>query len=804
MRAMARGTVRARVAAIADAAARAGRRLLPPAPLPPTSAPAAGQRWLGGRRTARSALDHQRYECRYRHRCCGARSASTLGALPLSWLRRAHAVAANSASGERHSAAAAPRFSSPSALKTALLAECRRGAAPAEGVRELLRASPSISSRLLAHDDETLRELTLRLGAPEVLSWLDAMQQRHASPAVREACAAAVRIYGASGGGASGGGVTRIRHALAANAVGDADESEDGIGVGGGGEAMRKHPRVVVATLRALADTLRAAATAARHRRSDARHRAAPDDRSDDHCHDEASDDGGARASEAHAAVVAAAAGVIDEYVARYTLDDLPATPAVASAITALTPHASRLPRNTVSTLYRWMEHVREALASDASASLNAVHYTALLRLRGRALGHGLRMADVNECLSYMRRHRVQPDTTLMNVLLDGLTIGRQRHASSRAADGDDDDNDGREVDELLRVMRDEWAVEADVVTVNTLLEHAVNERDIEHVLQLYDEWFCEHAPDGGGAHGAALAPDDYTYRALFRACDPREIRKRREHGGGGDCGSHRRGRPRRHDRAARDASPPPPPPSGHSSTQAPLWAAADAHLPHLHSVAVEGEEERGAPLTVVALNALTEAYAFAGKGAEVVALLERQLFRDAEQCRALAARAIRGLAYNVRARPLARYAFVVHRDYYAFEALSPDVTTAATTAVTMRSNRGRDARTLDALLTACDRVGEARRAIDLFYAYADRDAPTLPTFEGVRALIRAHGKASPALWPALAECLALASAAGVQLDASALALLARRYDEDARAGVAAGQARRLCEMARAAPHEVV
>jgi hypothetical protein len=290
----------------------------------------------------------------------------------------------------------------------------------------------------------------------------------------------------------------------------------------------------------------------------------------------------------------------------------------------------------------------------------------------------------------------------------------------------------------FLERMLQEWRLLPDTSTLNIMLEFLSRRGLAKEAMAVYDRWvdvrYALGTPHGYAASPAGLEPDVLTFRTLFRTLDPRWR-----------------------------------PLANHAYSECSLgdWCnLADEFLPRLRSRLhdyIQSKQLNGNVLDSV-LVAQLEAYAYTGKGAEVMQLLPGNI---AELPR-LVVVAIRGLAFNVRAVRLAHYAFevfetYVHGDKARQRVLPPEV---------LRS-------VLDALLVACDRTRNARRALDYFHLFANgeiADTAILPSRVGLRALVRAHSKAPAALWPALAECLAIASAEGIRLDTDAIHRLEQHY----------------------------
>lgn len=192
---------------------------------------------------------------------------------------------------------------------------------------------------------------------------------------------------------------------------------------------------------------------------------------------------------------------------------------------------------------------------------------------------------------------------------------------------------------------------------------------------------------------------------------------------------------------------------------------ASDYLLPKAHEAAMKHIHPLN-PLQashLSMLHALFEAYSYSGKGAEIMRLLEIPELHQLS----LLTTAIRGLAHNTRNKVLSGYAFVLHDRFFA-----PAMAAGGEPETKMIET------VLDSILIACERKRQASRAIDYFHSYCDGSfaSPTLPSRRGIAALIHAHAFATPALWPSLAECLAVASATGLELDAEALCKLQKHY----------------------------
>ncbi|KAF6000862.1 hypothetical protein F1559_001664 [Cyanidiococcus yangmingshanensis] len=409
-----------------------------------------------------------------------------------------------------------------------------------------------------------------------------------------------------------------------------------------------------------------------------------------------------------------------------------------AKALAGWAPWIRWLRPDTVTRLYRSLEQ-----ACAISPQVSTEVYTALWKYRIQALGHLRWPCDLDECVDYCRRHRLRPDRILMNTMLDGFCNGprggplrpawRNRGSAYTASD---------EPVEFLRVflerMLQEWQLRPATSTLNIMMEFLSREGRTKDLIAFYDRWidvaYALGESDTEKASVERLLPDILTFRTLFQALDPR-WRPYKDHV---------------HPRCSLEE----------------FCVLADKFLPRLRSHLRNYREANGLSVTALetALTAEMEAHAYTGKGVEVMELLPEVVV----ELPRLVVVAIRGLAFNVRAVRLAQYAFAVFETHLRYDkarqkTLTPEL---------LRS-------VLDALLVACDRTRNARRALDLFHSFANgeiADTAILASRVGLRALVRAHTKAPAALWPALAECLAIASAEGIQLDADAIHRLEQHY----------------------------
>ena len=467
------------------------------------------------------------------------------------------------------------------------------------------------------------------------------------------------------------------------------------------------------------------------------------------------------------------AATILEQYAARHAFTEVAVDDDLLVALLLLVTRLSRLPHSTATVLYRWMEHARAV-----RSRLTLTQYSALLRLRARVLG-GLRFPhDIDESVAYLRKHGLRPDAQFANVLLDGVLASpelpvapRRWHrahatASMNVVEQTEALRLSREaltaaeqaLGYIHRVMRDDWGVDVDTVTLNTVLDRIANDGDAQRAWRCYREWFAQKTPSSEGAGDVSsvgdewlsssdpatvgntaltlrctLPPNAQTFRALFRSCDPRM-----------------RMRVLGPSAAARQTA----------------LAAADPLLPRMQREAEQrlGPQWHQAVDAHETLLALVDAHAFAGRTAPLQALLA-----DEPAARPwLAVRALRGLSHNVSSPQGAAGALALHDALVKSRALqfAPADAHLAQSA-------------LESVLVACERVGEASRAIDYFLWYGEEamaDQAVPPTERGLQALVLAHARATTALWPALAECLAIAAGDGVPLCPTAMHRLERHY----------------------------
>lgn len=432
---------------------------------------------------------------------------------------------------------------------------------------------------------------------------------------------------------------------------------------------------------------------------------------------------------------------------------------AFAKALASWTPWIRWLRPETVTRLYRTLEQVYAA-----APALSLGVYSALWKCRVQALGYLRWPQDLDECFDVCRRYQCSPDIVLLNTVLDGLCNGprggpfyptwRRRQLPHPITE----DEPLGFLERFLERIRREWQIEPDRGTLNIMLEFLGTRGCTEEMLGFYDRWVpSPYALGKETRHDAGFArlvPDAFTFRVLFRGLDPRW-------------------RPSSLPDASR-----------HSWRE--FFRLADRFLPRIQSrwSALPDSERGPAPAREALPIAEVEAFAYNGKGAQVLQIL-RGTLPDAQR---LVVPAIRGLAYNARAVRLADYAFTIYETYVRRnetiqEKLTPQM---------LRS-------ILDALLVASDRTHRARTALDLFHVFANGEiaaTTVLPSHIGVRALIRAHCKAPAVLWPALAECLAIVSAEGIHLDPDAMHRLERHYAEQgATASTARQQVQRIMRL---------